>query len=221
MCPAHTCPTDTLPFAPPSKRSRIVARSSLCTRTASRATTRVYPNWGPIENISLDAAGSYHGLLLKAEKRLAQGITFLQTYTWSKTMFDSFACCGALRHNNPYAWNLEKGLAETDQRHRATTAFVWELPIYRGKRDLRGQVLGGWQLNASLSLETGLPMAPSQSVSPIDDGCPRCNRRPDRLTDGNLDSSQRTLDRWFDTSAFVLARGHYGNSGGNILFAPG
>src|SRR5712691_7575608 len=32
-------------------------------------TTRIYPNWGPIENISLDAAGSYHGLLLKAEKR--------------------------------------------------------------------------------------------------------------------------------------------------------
>jgi carboxypeptidase family protein len=184
-------------------------------------TTRVYPKWGPIENISLDAAGSYHGLLIKAEKRMAQGITFLQTYTWSKTMFDSFACCGALRHNNPYAWRLEKGLAETDQRHRATTAFLWELPLYRGKSDFRGQVLGGWQLNGSFNIETGLPMHPSQSVSPIDDGCPRCNRRPDRLADGNLDSSQRTLDRWFDTSAFVLARGHYGNSGRNVLVAPG
>jgi hypothetical protein len=184
-------------------------------------TTRVYPGWGPIENISLDAAGTYHGLLTKFEKRMSQGITFLQTYTWSKTMFDSFACCGAQRHNNPYAWNLEKGLGETDQRHRATTAFLWELPFYRGKRDFRGQVLGGWQLNGSLSLETGLPMHPSQSVSPIDDGCPRCNRRPDRLADGNLDSSQRTLQRWFDTSAFVLARGHYGNSGRNILTAPG
>ncbi|HZO53829.1 MAG TPA: hypothetical protein VFB63_14025, partial [Bryobacteraceae bacterium] len=157
----------------------------------------------------------------KAEKRMAQGITFLQTYTWSKTMFDSFACCGAQRHNNPYAWKLEKGLAESDQRHRATTAFLWELPFYRGKRDLRGQLLGGWQLNGSLNLETGLPMHPTQSVAPIDDGCPRCNRRPDRLSDGNLDSSQRTLQKWFDTSAFLLARGHYGNSGRNVLFAPG
>lgn len=184
-------------------------------------TRRVYPDWGPIENISLDAAGSYHGLLMKAEKRMAQGLTFLQTYTWSKTMFDSFACCGAQRHNNPYAWNLEKGLAETDQRHRATTAFLWELPFARGKRDWKGQIIGGWQVNGSLSLETGLPMHPTQSVAPIDDGCPRCNRRPDRIADGNLDGSTRTLQRWFDTSAFVLARGHYGNSGRNVLSAPG
>lgn len=184
-------------------------------------TGRVYPAWGPIENISLDASGTYHGLLMKGEKRMAQGITFLQTYTWSKTMFDSFACCGAQRHNNPYAWRLEKGRAETDQRHRATTAFLWELPFYRGKRDLRGQLMGGWQLNGSLSLETGMPMHPTQSVSPVDDGCPRCNRRPDRLADGNLDASQRTLQRWFDTSAFLLARGHYGNSGRNVLSAPG
>ena len=184
-------------------------------------TRRIYPDWGPIENISLDAAGNYHGLLLKAEKRLARGITFLQTYTLSKTMFDSFACCGAQRHNNPYAWRLEKGLGEGDQRHRGTTVFLWELPFYRGKRDLRAQLLGGWQLNGTLVMETGMPMHPSQSLKPVDDGCPRCNHRPDRIADGRLDSSQRTLDRWFDTSAFVLARGHYGNSGRNILNAPG
>jgi len=184
-------------------------------------TRRIYANWGPIENISLDASGSYHGLLVKAEKRMAQGITFLQTYTWSKTMFDSFACCGAQRHNNPHAWKLEKGLAETDQRHRGTTAFLWELPFARGKRDTRGQILGGWQINGSMSLETGLPIHPTQSVAPVDDGCPRCTRRPDRLADGRLDSSQRTLQRWFDTSAFLLARGRYGNSGRNILTAPG
>jgi hypothetical protein len=50
-------------------------------------------------NISLDAAGSYHGC--QAEKRFSRGFTFLQTYTWSKT-FWSFACYGAQRHDNPY-----------------------------------------------------------------------------------------------------------------------
>ncbi|MBM3734784.1 MAG: hypothetical protein FJW39_03285 [Acidobacteria bacterium] len=184
-------------------------------------TRRIYPDWGPIENISLDAAGNYHGLLMKAEKRMARGVTFLQTYTFSKTLFDSFACCGAQRHNNPYQWRLEKGLAESDQRHRSTTAFLYELPFYRGKRDLRGQIFGGWQMNGTLVLETGMPMHPAQALKPIDDGCPRCNHRPDRLRDGRLNSSQRTLDRWFDTSAFAVARGHYGTSGRNILWAPG
>ncbi len=184
-------------------------------------TRRIYPAWGPIENISLDAAGNYHGLLTKLEKRFGRGFTLLQTYTWSKTMFDSFACCGAQRHNNPYNWRLEKGLAETDQRHRATTAFLYEFPFYRSRRDLRGQLLGGWQVNGNLTLETGLPMHPIQALKPIDDGCPRCNHRPDRIADGRLSEHQRSLARWFDTAAFVTARGHYGNSGRNILTAPG
>jgi hypothetical protein len=182
---------------------------------------RIYQDWGPIENISLDAAGSYHGLLMKGEKRFSRGWTFLQTYTWSKTMFDSFACCGAERHNNPYEWRLEKGLAETDQRHRSTSAFLYELPFYRGQRGLKGQVLGGWQVNGTLVLETGLPMHPRQNLKPIDDGCPRCTHRPDRLADGRLPRSRRTVERWFDTNAFESARGHYGNSGRNVLTAPG
>ncbi|MBX3472622.1 MAG: TonB-dependent receptor, partial [Planctomycetes bacterium] len=188
---------------------------------AQGTAARVYPGWGPIENISLDAKGSYHGLLTKLEKRMSSGVTFLQTYTWSKTMFGSFACCGAQRHNNPYDWNAEKGLAETDQRHRATSAFLWELPFLRGSDTWTKKLLGGWQLNGTLAMETGMPMHPTQSLKPVDDGCPRCTHRPDRIADGRLDGNERTLQRWFDTAAFATARGRYGNAGRNILFAPG
>jgi hypothetical protein len=184
-------------------------------------TTRIYPQFGPIESINLDASGSYHSLLAKLEKRFSHGVTFLQTYTLSKTLFSSFACCGADRHNNPYNWSAEKGLAETDQRHRATSAWLWELPIYRTKHGFAGKALGGWQVNGTLTLEKGLPFYPTQALAPVDDGCPRCTRRPDRIADGRLDSSQRSVGRWFDTSAFALARGRYGNSGRNILVAPG
>ena len=52
------------------------------------------------------------------------GPAFLQTYTRSKTTFRSFACCGAQRPSNPYDGRRdERGLAETDQRHRATRLF--------------------------------------------------------------------------------------------------
>lgn len=115
-------------------------------------TRRVYPGWGPIENISLDAAGNYHGLLTKFEKRMSQGITFLQTYTWSKTMFDSFACCGAQRHNNPYAWNLEKGLG------RPINATA---PPPPSSGNCRFTVEGG--ISAGRSLEGGSSMAHSAS----------------------------------------------------------
>jgi hypothetical protein len=163
-------------------------------------TTRFCAGWGPIENISLDAAGSYHGLLTKAEKRFSRGFTFIQTYTWSKSLFDSFACCGAQRHNNPYEWRLEKGLAEHDQRHRSTSVWLYELPFFAGRRNFTAQLLGGWQLNGVLVMETGMPMHPAQNLKPVDDGCPRCIHRPDRVADGRLPGGQRTLQRWLDSS---------------------
>lgn len=180
-----------------------------------------FPQWGNIELITTDASGSYHGLLTKVEKRFSQGLTFLATYTWSKTMFDSFAGNAAQRHNSPFDLKSEKGLAETDQRHRVTSSWLYELPFFRSRKDVIGKLLGGWQTNGVLTLETGMPMLPTQTVQPLADECSRCNRRPDRVADGNLSSSERTLGRWFDTSAFRLATGHYGTSGRNILTAPG
>jgi hypothetical protein len=46
--------------------------------------------------------------------------------------------------------------------------------------------------------------------------------RPNRIADGTLPSDQRSIDRWFDESAFKpQAQYTYGNSGRNILFGPG
>ncbi|MBI3696185.1 MAG: TonB-dependent receptor [Acidobacteria bacterium] len=184
-------------------------------------TRKPYPQWGNIELITTDASGSYHGLLLKGEKRFSQGLTFLATYTWSKTFFDSFAGNGADRHNSPFDLKSEKGLAETDQRHRATASWLYELPFFRSRKDLLGKIAGGWQTNGVFNLETGMPFYPVQSIQPLADECSRCTRRPDRIADGNLPGSQRTLRRWFDISAFTLAVGHYGTAGRNILTAPG
>jgi len=180
-----------------------------------------FPQWGNIELITTDASGSYHGMLVKAEKRFSQGLTFLATYTWSKTMFDAWAGNAGQRHNSPFDLFLEKGLAETDQRHRATASWLYELPFFRNRKDLAGTLFGGWQTNGVLTLETGMPMHPTQSVQPVADECSRCNRRPDRIANGNLPDSERSLRRWFDTSAFTLAVGHYGTSGRNVLTAPG
>jgi hypothetical protein len=183
--------------------------------------TKPFPQWGNIELITTDASGNYHGLLTKAEKRFSNGLTFLATYTWSKTMFDSFAGNAAQRHNSPFDLKSEKGLAETDQRHRGTASWLYELPFLRNRNDIYSKMFGGWQVNGVLMLETGLPIHPTQTTQPLADECSRCNRRPDRVADGRLSGSERSLSRWFDTSAFRLALGRYGNSGRNVLTAPG
>jgi hypothetical protein len=143
----------------------------------SGQTRKPYPQWGNIELITTDASGNYHGLLLKAEKRFSKGVTFLATYTWAKTMFDAWAGNAGQRHNDPFNARLEKGLAETDQRHRATAAWLFELPLFRTQTGLVRHMLGGWQTNGSLALETGMPMHPLQTVKPLNDECSRCNHR--------------------------------------------
>ncbi|MBI3694580.1 MAG: hypothetical protein HY238_07035 [Acidobacteria bacterium] len=179
------------------------------------------PQWGNIEFIDSDASGNYHGLIAKVDKRFSQGLTFLATYTWSKTMFDSFAGNGADRLSNPFDAKAEKALAETNQRHRVTGSWLYELPLLRSQQGFLGHVLGGWQANGVFTFETGMPFYPIQTLQPVSDGCPRCTRRPDRIADARLAGDQRSLRRWFDTSAFRLAVGHYGSSGRNILTAPG
>ena len=47
---------------------------------------------------------------------------------------------------------------------------------------------------------------------------------PDRIGNGNLPADQRTIDRWFDASAFAVPpanSGRFGNSGRGILIGPG
>ncbi len=195
--------------------------------------TRPYSGFSSIEIHDNAASGTYHGLLTKLEKRFSGGLTFLQTYTYSKVMFDSRACCGAERPNNPWDRRTgERGRGDFDITHRTTTAFLWELPFGNNLRGAAKHIVGGWQVNGVLVLATGLPVHPNQGrTDPTPgDGCSRCNRRPYRLGDGNLSGSERTLDRWFDTSAFAFAspesrialgRSLYGDTGRSILEEPG
>ena len=194
---------------------------------------RRYTNLSSIEIHDSGASGNYHGLLTKLERRFSGGLTFLQTYTWAYAMFDFRACCGAERPNNPHDRRTAgRGRGDFDITHRATTAFLWELPFGRSMTGAAKHIVGGWQVNGVLVLATGLPIHPTQGrTDPTPgDGCPRCTRRPNRIADGNLSGSQRTLDRWFDTDAFVFASpenqqllnlGLYGNSGRSILEEPG
>src|SRR5262249_17578154 len=79
---------------------------------------------------------------------------------------------------------------------------------------------GGWQLNAIGTFLTGLPFTPTMQTNNLNTGTG--SQFPNRIASGELPSSQRSIDRWFDASAFV-APGQYifGNSGRNILSGPG
>jgi hypothetical protein len=80
-------------------------------------------------------------------------------------------------------------------------------------------IAGGWQYSGFVFLRSGTRFGVSGNTS-LNNGQ---TNRPDRIADGNLPVDQRTLDRWFDTDAFVRHAdwATYGNAGTNPLLADG
>jgi hypothetical protein len=192
---------------------------------------RRFPQFGPIFFWTPNAFSTYHGLTFKAEKRYSQGLFFLASYTWSKAIdliqspvFGDGLSGGIQRKDNIFA---DKSVAGFDRRHRLSFSYGYELPFGKGKplaSNLGPAVealIGGWQINGITTLQTGPPFTP---VVPGDPAGIAGNGtlRPNRLRDGGLDSSQRTLVHWFDTDAFVAPPPFtFGNAGRNVLIGPG
>jgi hypothetical protein len=104
---------------------------------------------------------------------------------------------------------------------------VWQLPVGKGQRFLSdapavvNHVLGGWQLYWIGYLETGHFFTPSFAGSDPSN-TNTSGGRPDRVCNGNLPSSERDVNHWFDAACFTVpAPGTFGNSGANVLEGPG
>src|SRR5207248_499204 len=79
---------------------------------------------------------------------------------------------------------------------------------------------GGWQINTIGTFQTGLPFTPTMQTSNLNTGTG--SQFPNRIASGELPSGARSIDRWFDASAFVAPPAYvFGNSGRNILYGPG
>jgi hypothetical protein len=117
----------------------------------------------------------------------------------------------------------ERSLSSGDMRHRFVTSALYDLPLGHGRRmDIQNRLLnaivGGWQLNAILTIHGGTPFTPALGTSSANTGA----ARPNRIADGNLPSDQRSVANWFDKTAFVAPTPYnFGNAGRDILIGPG
>lgn len=175
---------------------------------------RPYPRYGTINYFSQDVSSIYHALQAKLEKRLSGGAWYVVSYTFSKSI--QRANAPAVGQNT--VW--ERALTDFDIPHNVAVSFGYELPFGRGKRllsnagGIANAILGGWQTQGILVVRSGRPFTPIIGTDRANTGVG--NQRPNRMGSGKLDHP--TVEKWFDTSAFVLpAQFTYGNSGANIL----
>ncbi|MBI4470114.1 MAG: TonB-dependent receptor, partial [Acidobacteria bacterium] len=162
---------------------------------------------------------NYHSLFVKLEKRFSRGLSFLTSYTLGHSIDTAGGGIQNIRD-----LNAERASSNNDIRHRLVGSYIHDLPFGPGRTFLNqggilATILSNWRWTGIASLHSGTPFTPTLSTDPTNSGA---SARPDRLSDGNLPAEERTLERYFDVSAFQAPTGYrFGNSGRNILRGPG
>ncbi len=188
---------------------------------------RPYPLYRDI--LFCEGAGNqnYHSLSLSLERKMQRGFYFQGFYTLAKNLTDTEdASEGGPTLENAYNRSGWRGDSRYVPRQRFVGSLIWELPAGQGRRLLNrpgalNWLLGGWQTSATYVAQTGEYFTPTFS------GADPSNTNviggvADRLGNGNLPEDQRTIDRWFDATAFAVPpNGRFGNAGRGVLIGPG
>lgn len=192
---------------------------------------RPYPQFNTV-SLLLPTLGvsNYHALAVRAEKRFSRGLNFLATYTWSKVLNNTSegpAQVGADGgpYSDLYNRRLDYGPGGNDVRHRMTWSTVYELPFGRGHRYLSQgplrYIAGDWSFGLLALLQGGAPVTVEAQVD-TRNAFASGALRPDLLGNPNLSADRRTLNQWFDTTAFRQpAAFRNGTAGVGIIRADG
>ncbi len=126
---------------------------------------RLNPFVGPTRNRLNGAVGTYNGLQMRFDTRLADSIVLNANYTLSKTIDNASEIFGSLAggqsiafSQNPFDTNGgERGLSAFHQKHNFTANFIYELPWHKEQRGFAGKLLGGYQLSGLVLMGSGRP----------------------------------------------------------------
>ena len=172
-----------------------------------------YPQFTAVAtDVQLIANSIYHGLQLLAEKRYSNGLQFLVTYTWSKSIDDSSQAddnvtwLGSFTSlqdpNKPW---LERSLSTFDIPHVVQFSYSYDLPFGRNRAFLGNMspvleaIVGGWKTSGIWRIADGRPLtfglADGNSLPtyggqrPNIVGTPRRNHGPDWVDQYFADTS--------------------------------
>jgi outer membrane receptor protein involved in Fe transport len=192
----------------------------------------ITPNLGIIQELTDLGAGNYNALQMKFTKRESRNLSFLLSYTYSHNLDNGAAPFDAGQNNDlpqdPRNLRAEWASSDDDIRHNMVFSGLYRLPIGQGQHFFNSWsrpmelAFGGWQINSILTMRSGTP------INVVDEPNPQSptNSRPNIVGNPNLPRSKRTLQVYFNTSAFVEntdSQGNIipGNAGRNLVEGPG
>ncbi|MBC8164669.1 MAG: TonB-dependent receptor [Bryobacteraceae bacterium] len=190
--------------------------------------SRPYPNWQIIYVRDPNTNSWYNALTTEVYKRFSNRLMFQSSWTWAKHQSNAtgsngsgFASENGAVPTDRYNLALDYGNVATTRRHRWLTTFAYELP--GPTQGFARHVISEWQLSGIVLFQTGPFLTPTIDARTDPSGTNTTQRSVDRpdytgTTYGNLDKEKRTVDAWFDRSAFSIPASNIGRFG---LVGPG
>jgi outer membrane receptor protein involved in Fe transport len=206
---------------------------------------RMQPEYGTIWLVSNAASSMYHGANFSLVKRYSRNFQLQANYTTGKItdypssdpalgdMTNVSAGSGYLGAQDVRDPKADEGPGEFDVRHRFTFNGIWDIPTPDTSNAAVRAILGGWQLNGIVSLQSGRPFT-VRCTRTVTAGCDwnRDGDEHDRPNDPGLQSSgyshEQFVDGIFTTAQFCpsglascVPAGTNGNLGRNTFRGPG
>ena len=193
--------------------------------------TSVRPNSDFSDILTLASIGtaSYNSLQVGLEKRFSHGLQFQSNFTWAKTIDlagSGNVSFGTPQLPNPYNVRFNRGISLLNFPYISVSNLVYTTPELNGHNTLIRAVLGAWELSGIVTLQSGQPFGISGGDGNNNSGALQYGDRADVVPSQPLNvhegSKQQWLTHYFNPAAFVPnAPGTFGNSGKNLLRAPG
>jgi hypothetical protein len=173
---------------------------------AQVAARRKYPYIIPTNFDDSTGNSNYHALQATLRKSTSNGLTYLISYTWSKSI--DLACSGSFgsegcQLQDAYHPQNDRSVSGYDLPHIFSASAVYEFPFgtgraHRSSNGLVNNTLGGWDINGIVSFSSGTPYTLTVSGDIANTG--NTFVRPNLV--GNPTPAHQSPTQWFNQSAF-------------------
>jgi hypothetical protein len=190
------------------------------TTLANTNATRPYLGYGNIQEYVTGANYVYNSLQTQYRKQFRHGGTVSAAFTWSKSRTDS----NAYNYQPEDSYNLRAdwGPSSYNREKIFTSSWVYPLPWLRDGNRWYNKAFGGWQVNGTGLIQSGLPVniTVSNTTAPGTAGDVGSGVRPDLVSDPRAGT---IVDNYqiFNASAFANpGQNRFGSLGAYAVFLP-
>ncbi len=176
---------------------------------------------------------TYSALQIKLERRFADGLYLLNSFTWSKAIDNAAghleASFGDNSRGNIRNLANDKGLSNYDQPFNNTTSVVYDLPFGKGRRfasaipTAADYIIGGWRMTLINTLNSGLPANLTYGPAAAFQVGSSLTYRPNQLSSDLYTSGSFDVNNFLNINAVAVPTDRsqpFGTAGRNTVRGP-